>query len=41
MAGSTEQNPSAQMGELIAMIKGAGRTPVERDTVYNTIRIYN
>ena len=41
MAGSAEQNPSASTGELIAMIKGANRTPVERDTVYNTIKIYN
>jgi aminodeoxyfutalosine synthase len=41
MAGSAEQNPSASTAELIAMIKGADRTPVERDTVYNTIRIYN
>lgn len=41
MAGAAEQNPSASTNELIAMIKGADRTPVERDTVYNTIRIYN
>jgi aminodeoxyfutalosine synthase len=41
MAGSTEQNPSASTSELVAMIKGADRTPVERDTLYNTIRIYN
>jgi len=41
MAGSAEQNPSASTTELITMIKGADRTPVERDTVYNTIRIYN
>jgi aminodeoxyfutalosine synthase len=41
MAGSAEQNPSASTGELIAMIKGADRIAVERDTVYNTIRIYN
>jgi aminodeoxyfutalosine synthase len=41
MAGSAEQNPAASTAELIAMIKGADRTPVERDTVYNTIRIYN
>lgn len=41
MAGSAEQNPAASTAELIAMIKGADRTPVERDTVYNTIRFYN
>lgn len=41
MAGSSEQNPSASTADLIAMIKGADRTPVERDTVYNTIKIFN
>jgi aminodeoxyfutalosine synthase len=41
MAGSAEQNPSASTDELISMIKGAGCLPVERDTVYNTIRIFN
>ncbi len=41
MAGSAEQNPSASTSELIAMIKGADRIPVERDTLYNTVRIYN
>jgi len=40
MAGSNEQNPSASTDELIAMIKGAGKTPAERDTVYNIIRIF-
>jgi len=41
MAGSAEKNPAASTDELIAMIKGAHRIPVERDTIYNTIRIYN
>lgn len=41
MAGSAEQNPSASTAELIAMIKGAGRTAVERDTIYNVIREFN
>lgn len=40
MAGSDEQNPSASTDELIAMIKGAGKIPAERDTVYNIIRIF-
>lgn len=39
MAGSSEKNPSASTAELIAMIKGAGLKPVERDTVYNIIKI--
>lgn len=40
MAGSDEQNPSASTEELIAMIKGAGKIPAERDTVYNIIKIF-
>ncbi len=41
MAGSSEQNPSASTSELITIIRGAGRIPVERDTLYNKIREYN
>jgi len=40
MAGSDEQNPSASTDELIAMIKGAGKIPAERDTVYNIIKVH-
>jgi aminodeoxyfutalosine synthase len=40
MAGSAEQNPSASTEELITMIKGAGKIPAERDTIYNIIRIF-
>jgi aminodeoxyfutalosine synthase len=40
MAGSEEQNPAASTGELIAMIKGAGKIPAERDTVYNIIKVH-
>jgi aminodeoxyfutalosine synthase len=40
MAGSDEQNPSASTDELVTMIKGAGKIPAERDTVYNIIRIF-
>jgi len=40
MAGSDEQNPAASTDELIAMIKGAGKIPAERDTVYNIIKIF-
>lgn len=40
MAGSEEQNPSMTTDELVALIKQAKRKPVERDTLYNTIRAY-
>jgi len=40
MAGSEEQNPTLSTDELIDLIRQAGRTPVERDTLYNTVKIY-
>ena len=39
-AGSEEQNPTLSTDELIDLIRQAGRIPVERDTLYNTIKIY-
>jgi aminodeoxyfutalosine synthase len=41
MAGSEEQNPSMSTAELVALIKQAGRQPVERDTLYKEIRDYS
>ena len=40
MAGSEEQNPSMSTNELVALIRQAGRLPVERDTLYNEVRVY-
>ena len=40
MAGSEEQNPSMSTEELVTLIRQTGRTPVERDTLYNEIRNY-
>jgi aminodeoxyfutalosine synthase len=40
MAGSAEQNPVASTEELIAMIRGVGKIPAERDTVYNIINVH-
>lgn len=40
MAGSEEQAPSLTTSQLVAMIKQVGREPVERDTLYNTIKNY-
>ncbi len=40
MAGSEEQNPSLTTSELVTLIRQVRRTPVERDTLYNTIRNY-
>lgn len=40
MAGSEEQNPAMSTQELVALIQQAGRLPVERDTLYNEIKVY-
>lgn len=41
MAGSEEQNPSLSTEELVELIRAVGRRPVERDTLYRTIRDYS
>ena len=41
MAGSEEQNPNASENELIYLIKSAGFTPIERDTLFNTINSWD
>lgn len=40
MAGSEEQHPSLSTEELVNLIKQVGRAPVERDTLYNTVKAY-
>jgi aminodeoxyfutalosine synthase len=40
MAGSEEQNPSMSTNELVALIKQAGRVAVERDTLYNEVKVF-
>ena len=39
MAGA-QTDESIEKEELIRLIKDTGRTPVERDTLYNIIRVY-
>ncbi len=41
MAGSEEQNPKLSTQELVELIKTVGRTPVERDTLYNIVKDYS
>jgi aminodeoxyfutalosine synthase len=41
MAGSEEQNPALSTAELIELISGAGKIPIERDTLYSVIRDYS
>lgn len=40
MAGAEEQTPAMTTGQLVSLIKDAGRHPIERDTVYNHIKDY-
>ncbi len=40
MAGAEEQTPSLSTEQLCDMIHAVGRIPVERDTLYNEIKIY-
>jgi aminodeoxyfutalosine synthase len=40
MAGAEEQNPVMTTDELVELIRQGGRTPVERDTLYNFIQVY-
>lgn len=41
MAGAEEQTPSLSTEELCDMITAAGRIPVERDTLYNELKVYS
>ncbi len=38
MAGAEDQNPSLTTEELVQLIASAGRTPIERDTLYNVVQ---
>jgi aminodeoxyfutalosine synthase len=40
MAGAEDQNPSLSTEQIVDLIRQAGRTPAERDTLYNIIRKY-
>ncbi len=40
MAGSEEQNPSMNTEQLCELISSVGRTPIERDTLYNEVKVY-
>jgi aminodeoxyfutalosine synthase len=40
MAGSEEQTPSMSTEDLCDLISAVGKLPVERDTLYNEIKIY-
>ena len=41
MAGSEEQNPKLSTLQLVELITQAGRVAVERDTLYNPLKIHN
>ena len=41
MAGSEEQTPVLTTSQIISLIRQSGRTPVERDTLYNVLKEYS
>ncbi len=40
MAGSEEQHPKLSTEQLVQLIKAVGKTPVQRDTLYNVVKTY-
>ena len=41
MAGAEDQNPKMTTEEIVDLIKEVKRQPIERDTLYNTIKDFN
>lgn len=41
MAGAEEQSPTMTTDELVELIKGIGRKPLERDSIYNVLKDYS
>ncbi len=40
MAGAEDQNPKMTTQDMVKLIKDAKRTPIERDTLYNTVNTF-
>ena len=40
MAGVEDQNPTMTTEEIIKLVKDVGRTPIQRDTLYNIVKEY-
>ena len=40
MAGAEDQNPVMSTNAIIKLIQDVGRKPIQRDTLYNTIKEY-
>ena len=40
MAGAEEQNPALSTEDLVKLIRNVGRSPIERDTLYNVVVDY-
>jgi aminodeoxyfutalosine synthase len=41
MAGAEDQNPKLSTQQLVELIKNSGRSPIERNTVYETVKDYS
>ena len=40
MAGAKDQKPTMTTSDIVDLIKTAGKRPIERDTVYTTVKEY-
>ena len=40
MAGVEDQNPVMSTQDIVKLVKDVGRVPIQRDTLYNTIKEY-
>jgi aminodeoxyfutalosine synthase len=41
MAGADDKNPKMTTDDMVFLIKQANRIPIERDTLYNIVKLYN
>ena len=41
MAGAEEQHPTLTTEQLVQLIRQVGRQPIERDTLYNELKVYS
>jgi aminodeoxyfutalosine synthase len=41
MAGAEEQSPTMTTSEIVDLIKKVGRSPIERDSIYNVVKDYS
>jgi aminodeoxyfutalosine synthase len=40
MAGAEDKNPKLATEDLVELVKAVNRIPIERDTLYNHLKVY-